>query len=509
MRLSNLKLAKPSLRHIAKPWGLTTSLTGFFGDFFKPWISVPPLLLIVSTVGFIVTLLIFRKRAAIEGLEPTFNSKLGGVLTFFALSILGWTALTFVFFATPKEGVTASLVPAIADLQRNVLKIGEDVGEIKGSVGRIEGKIDQLIKSGTLISDPKTPEEFYANARLHEVKGNTGEAIKSYEKFLEMAPDYVDAHQAYQTLMNNTQGVEGTRARYVDLKAKHPDNAIVALAAIRTLPERSDRLAQLQALAAKHPKIGPVSYELALEYLRPGPGNVTIEEMKDGKEAFQRFKEADEKGGVKPFYIDKKELAAVYQKKAEYDKMVTAFYGSMVDRPVEMKITLLPNSLVDVTIIPREMRIKKIFYSIDDPNPTIDTGPSQVPDPMTQEMTPNIQVTGKLPLGKHVLYAKYVNSQGKESPVFQHPFEVTPISVFADALPGVLGSSAKNYSISFQSNDGKDYEFFYGVDQPNPDKKANGGSVALEGLGPGGHELFYYGVSGGQKTEVYRHKLSQ
>ncbi|HEX5034224.1 MAG TPA: hypothetical protein VFW62_07075, partial [bacterium] len=87
MRLSNLKLAKPSLRHIAKPWGLTTSLTGFFGDFFKPWISIPPLLLVISLIGFAVALVLFRKKAKSEGLEQTYNSKLGGVLSYFALSI--------------------------------------------------------------------------------------------------------------------------------------------------------------------------------------------------------------------------------------------------------------------------------------------------------------------------------------------------------------------------------------------------------------------------------------
>ncbi|HKX12761.1 MAG TPA: tetratricopeptide repeat protein, partial [bacterium] len=461
-----------------------------------------------SAMGFFIALVLFRKQAATQGLEQTFNSRLGGVLSFFALSIVGWTVLTFVFFATPKEGVSASMVPAIASLQQSVLKIGQDVSEVKGSVGRIEEKIDQLLQGGVVVSNPKTPEEFYANARLYEVKGNTGEAIKSYEKFLELAPDYIDAHQAYQTLLNTTQGVEVTRARYAELLAKYPDNAVVKLAALRVSPDRDQRLSQLLALAAKHPRVGPIHYELAQEYLRAGPGNVTIEEMKAGKEAFERFKQADEKGTVKPYYVDKKELAAVYKKKEEYDKMVTAFYGWMMEKPVDFKVTLLPNSLVDVTIIPKEVRIKKIFYSIDDPNPTIDTGVSQVKDPMTGELTPNIQVTGKLGLGKHVLYAKYVNSQGQESPVYSFPFEATPISATVDGMPGDLGSSAKNYLVSFQSNDGKDYEIFYGIDK-EPDVKSPDMQLNLQGITAGPHQLSYYGLSGGQKTDVYRIQISQ
>ncbi len=508
MRLATFDLAKSSFRHFRTPWWVTTSIGGFLGDFFKPWISLPALLLAASSVGFVVLLIIFRKKVKVQGLEQTFNSTLGGFLTFFGISIVGWTLITFVFMATPQTGVAATLVPGIAELQKEVLKIGKDVGEIKGSVGRIEEKIDQLLKSGSVIPDPKTPEEYYVNARFYGVKGNTGEALKSYEKFLEMAPNYVDAHLAYQTLMNNTQGIEATRQVYTTLQAKYPENPVVALMAARLLQDRNERIARLKSLAARYPQSGPLLYELAQEYLRPGPGNVTIDEMKSAKETFDLFKQADEKGGVKPYYIDKNSLDVVYKKKEEYDKMVTAFYGSMMEQPVMMSAEILPN-LVSVTIIPKELRIKKIFYSIDDPNPTIDTGISIVKDPMTGELMPNSQVSGKMATGKHILYTKYVNSQGKESPVYSYPFEVTPIKAVSNSMPSQLGSATQNFSVIFQSIDGKDYEYFYGVDQPLPDKKTTGNELALEGLSPGLHELFYYGVSGGQKTEVYRMQLTQ
>jgi Cytochrome c biogenesis factor len=508
MRLANLGPAKSSLRHIVTPWSITTSVVGFFGDFIKPWISIPPLLLIVSSVGFVAVLILFRKRAKAEGLEKTFNSKLGGFLSYFALSIGAWATLTVIFAVTPPQGVAATVIPGIADLQKEVLKIGKDVGEIKGSVGRIEEKIDQLSKGGTVIPNPQTPEEYYVNARFYEVKGNTGEAVKAYEKFLEMAPNFVDAHLAYQTLMNNTQGIEATRQVYTSLQGKYPDNPVISLMSIRLLPDRNERIAKLKTLSEKHPQSGPVFYELAQEYLRPGPGNITIDDMKQAKQAFDQFKKADEKGGVKPFYIDKKALEAVYNKKEEYDKMVAAFYGSMTEKPLIMSVEILPN-LVGLNIAPQEMNYQRIYYSIDDPNPTIDTGISVVKNPATGAPMPNTQVSGKLASGKHILYAKYVNAQGKESAVFSHPFEVTPILAHSSSIPGELGSTTQNFSVIFQSIDGKDYEFFYSVDQPLPDKKTKEPEVALEGLSPGEHELYYYGQSGGQKTEIYRLKLTQ
>jgi len=504
-----ITIAKPSLKQAAAPSSAILSVLWFICDFIKPLEDLTPYLLMVSTVGFGIVLFRFRKRVKAEGLEKSFNSRLGGYLCFFALSIVVWIGLLFIFRITPPEGLAAATLPGLEDLQRRVLKIGQDVTEIKGTVGRIEEKIDLLAKSDTVISHPKTPEEFYVNARFFEVKGNTGEALKAYEKFLEMAPNYVDAHQAYQTLLNNTQGLEATRQIYASLQAKSPQNPVISLMAIRVLPDRGERIEKLKLIATQYPQFGPAFYDLAQEYLRPGPGNITIDEMKSAKEAYEQFKQADEKGGVKPYYIDKKVLDLVYRKKDEYDKMVTAFYGAMIDQPVEMRVEVLPN-LVSVSIIPKEIRIKKIFYSIDDPNPTIDTGASPyIKDPSTGEPTPNYQVSGKVANGKHVLYAKYVNAQGKESRVFSYPFEVMPILARFTPQPGQLGSTSLNFSVVFQSIDGKNYDFFYSLDQPTPDKKVKGQELALEGLPAGNHELYYYGVSGGQKTETYHVMLSQ
>lgn len=509
MRLKEIGLAKPSLKHAAKPYGVTTAVTGFISDFIKPGFNTPPYLFVVTALGFIVTLIFFRKSARRDGLETAFNSKLGGWLTFFALSTVTWAAITVLFKATPERGVTATLVPGIAELQAKILKIGEDVTEIKGTVGRIEEKIDQLSKLGTVIPNPKTPEEYFVNARFYEVKGNTGEALKAYEKFLELQPNYADVHLSYQTLMNTTQGPEVTRQVYASLQSKYPDNPMVALMTIRLLPDRNERIEKLKLLASQYPQLGPLQFELAQEYLRPGPGNVTIEEMKNAKAAFEQFKKVDEAGGVKRYYLDKEALASVYKKRDEYEKMTSAFYGSMMEQSVIMQVEILPD-IVSVSITPKELKVQRIFYSIDDPNPTIDTGLSTyLKDPMTGAPMPNQQVTGKVAQGKHVLYAKYLNAQGRESPVFSYPFEVKPIQAHAMPSPGMLGSNTQNFSIVFQSIDGKDYEYFYSVDQPSTDQRTRGPELELQGLGAGDHTLFYYGVSGGQKTETYQVKLSQ
>lgn len=508
--LARAAFSRTSLKHAATPWGMTTSIVGFASDVLKPSVDLPPILLAVSLVGLIIALLIFLKKTKSEGLEAAKESSVTGFVTFFALSILAWGGITLAFHFTPPQGVAASNIPSIEEFQRNVLKIGKDVEEVKKGVERIEQKIDELAKTGTVISNPKRPEEFYHNAKFYELKGNNTEAQKAYEKFLELAPDYIDAHLAYQTLMNNTQGIEATRQTYANLQLKYPNNPVVALMAIRLNPDRNQRLEQLKLLMNQHPNIGPISFELAQEYLRPGPGNVTIDELKNAKEAFERFKKADAAGTVKSFYIDKKVLEEVYKKRDEFGRLANAAYGQMIDRPLVIDAASYERGGSTITFIPRERGVQKIFYSIDDPNPTIDTGSHpEAKDPTTGLPLPNYVVQGRIAVGKHTIYAKYINAQGKESPVLSIPFEVPLIKARVSVMPnGELGSAKKNIKIVFFSLDGKRYDFFYGVNTQSPTQKVLKNSILLEGVNPT-DEIFYFGISEGVKTPVYSLRLSK
>jgi len=52
----------------------------------------------------------------------------------------------------------------------------------------------QVMKNGGILADPKIPEEFYANARMYEQKGDAGNARRSYAKFFTFDLDYLDPH---------------------------------------------------------------------------------------------------------------------------------------------------------------------------------------------------------------------------------------------------------------------------------------------------------------------------
>ena len=76
----------------------------------------------------------------------------------------------------------------------------------------------QIMKSGGIIANAKKPEEFYANARMYEQKGDSGNARRSYAKFFTFNLDYIDPHLRYQKYLKVQEGREGAREVYFEMK---------------------------------------------------------------------------------------------------------------------------------------------------------------------------------------------------------------------------------------------------------------------------------------------------
>jgi len=75
----------------------------------------------------------------------------------------------------------------------------------------------QIMKSGGIIANAKKPEEFYANARMYEQKGDSGNARRSYAKFFTFDLEYVDPHLRYQKYLKIQEGREGAREVYLEI----------------------------------------------------------------------------------------------------------------------------------------------------------------------------------------------------------------------------------------------------------------------------------------------------
>ena len=119
------------------PLGLVGSIGGFIGDVLKPFADFGFIFLLISLAGALITgisLLYFKNK---EGKIIHKEKWVAGFL-FFLLFALMWGIYIPISKAGPPQGYLANNIDAISKLQTDVLKIGEDVTEIKGDVKKID-----------------------------------------------------------------------------------------------------------------------------------------------------------------------------------------------------------------------------------------------------------------------------------------------------------------------------------------------------------------------------------
>ncbi|MBK8551708.1 MAG: hypothetical protein IPL53_11850 [Ignavibacteria bacterium] len=196
------------------PMSLIGSVGAFIGDVLKPFADFGWIFLLISVAGaaiFGIVLLHFKRK---EG-QIVHRQKFVAGFLFFLIFAVMWAVYIPISKAGPAQGYLADNIDAISMLQRDVLKIGEDVTEIKGDVKKIDSKLDnitakitQVDLNGGIISDPRTPQEWYSNAVLYKLKGMNEDAIKAFEKFFNFNIIYIDPYLQYIEVAKNVKGQE-------------------------------------------------------------------------------------------------------------------------------------------------------------------------------------------------------------------------------------------------------------------------------------------------------------
>ncbi len=82
-------------------------------------------------------------------------------------------------------------------------------GETKGSLEKIAQRFESLSSSGGLITNAKTPEEHYHNARIHELGGNFAAARKEYSEYLSANLEAIDPWLSYSAMLKSAEGKAG------------------------------------------------------------------------------------------------------------------------------------------------------------------------------------------------------------------------------------------------------------------------------------------------------------
>lgn len=507
-RKQALEVLKKAASHGAGPAGIFATAMGFFCDFVKPLMNLVPVFFVLSAIVAAVIWVAFiskgRKFTEINSLEEILQKKHGKAFGIAVLSTGFWLIMLPVFAVTPSEGVLASNVPAIGDFQEQVLgKLDRIESKIDEGFGKVMAKIDAIDAGAGIIQNPQSSNDFYHNAKVHELGGNMIEARKNYEKYFESNLSYIDPLLSYTQIIRALEGPTSVGEILGKLREKYVENPAVNLAFVLVKTAREDREFLLASAVQKFPDFGPNYVAIAELYSYKESGVVTIEEQKKSQEALGKAKELEEKNqGVSRFYIDKK----VWSEKEEFLKSQSAlqdsYYGSITKNPVDFKMEYV-NGSVSLTFIPMET-VKKIFYRIDGVGEFKDTGSMGIPMPGSAESLPNYSTIEALSVGKHMVEVKYMDAKGKESPVYTHEFEITPLklSFMGYKIQNPKTGKAGPYVYySFYRSEDSDGEVRYSIDSETYDLVSDG-MIFLDSVAPGKHTVYVKSGSVKQKIEV-------
>jgi hypothetical protein len=186
--------------------------------------------------------------------------------------------------------------------------------KITASLDTIREGFASLSKQGGLIDRPERPEQFYHNARLYELRGDSLNARRSYESLLVFDLDTIDPLLRYQGILKAQEGAAGAVRAFNARKPAKPSPAFDAAASL--LLDDNERLAALRRIAEANPEYAPVFYLLSQQFSQKQLGQQSLGNKRDEKQALERFLQLARDGQFLKHFIDK-ELASAWLDDAE------------------------------------------------------------------------------------------------------------------------------------------------------------------------------------------------
>lgn len=191
---------------------------------------------------------------------------------------------------------------AFADLARTRLA---QAGS--GSNGEIEQLFAKLQSRSLLVENPQRPHEFYANARLREIKGDYPNARQDYLKYFAFGEPQVDPHLRFQAVLKIQEGRAGAREVYRAL-SQGGRNPTILFAEI-LLQDRDERVRRLSAFLDAYPEFTPALYELSLDYSQARLGQQSLADRTKELDLLTRFTKGVEDGRFLRYFIDQQMAA--------------------------------------------------------------------------------------------------------------------------------------------------------------------------------------------------------
>lgn len=500
----NKEILKKAALSGAGPAGLFATAVGFFCDFVKPFLNLVPYFFFASLAATIaIWFWGLSKKMQQHPLEHLLETKQGRFFGISVVSTVFWLIMIPIFAVTPQAGIAATVSPDIAGLQTQIFgKLDVIESKIDTGFEKVLAKIDAIDAGAGLIKNPQTSNDYYHNARIQELNGNLVEAKKAYDEYFKSGLQYIDPYLSYSLILKNLEGVSSARELMGKLREDNPESPAANLAYIILKEDRVDRIQLLDSFVQKFPQYGPGYQYVAEQYSYKENGVPTNEERRKEREALEKLTALEKNQLFSKFYIDKKLAEEKLGWAQQEMKLMEGIVGGMLDNPVDFRIEYVNNS-VSISFVPTEL-VQKIYYRLDKQGEFRDTGTMGIAMAGSSTPLPNYQVMEPMTLGDHIVEMKYLDSKGKESPVYEHKFTVDAIKLQNPPYKMIDPKTGKEqYMVFWSQFDGtKEYTFHYSVDEKNLDKTVEYGTLTLTDLAKGKHTVYLQGMLGAEKTNL-------
>ena len=315
--------------------------------------------------------------------------------------------------------------------QEQAEKLQATTEKIADSIETIATGFEKLAAQGGIIADPQRPDEFYHNARLHELAGDMLNARRAYLAFAAFDIDAVDPYLRFATLLRVQDGKAGAREVFGALaeKGKAPALKLVYLLQF----DDQQRLDKLNAFISANPDYGPAYYLLAQESSEDRLGVQTLADKRAEATALDKFQTYEKDGGLLKYFVDHTLLAEWL----DHSRQRLAAVGEVLD-PSRFMPKLIPmrsNQDWMLTVSLPEPATG-ISWRLGKEGAFTETGFLAMNDQTTGKPMPNpsFALPATTPAG--ILAIKYLDLRGRETGPFDISFD--PQAMLQDGNKQIL-----------------------------------------------------------------------
>lgn len=335
----------------------------------------------------------------------------------------------------PASPFTPSAEARIRGLEREAQQSGDPVADA----------INRQVAYGVVTEDPDEPYEYYANARVYELRGDAANAVRMYEKYLTFSPEYVDPHYQYQRYLRATEGRMAAREIYNEMKFDRPDDRILQFAAA-LLQTPTQRKAQLEAFVAEHPDFAPALYALSLDFSQRRLGSQTTADKRRERELLNDFMALHQDGRFVKYFIDKPAAETEIQDAEERLAALSVMAAAAMQNPVSMSPMIGGGGFM-LTLSIADISHGEIF--VRRPGADFESlGMTTYRNPMTGALMPTMYF--ELPMEAEAMEfdVKYLDAKGVEQGPYLLSFD--PETALYESIKNTYMAASERQWVHFQ-----------------------------------------------------------